>query len=112
MTTTQDYTNYVVEKCDGEDTVTIVRRKVIYEEKVVSREELKQINERVQKDDDFCLDSIEGMEDIDFEDFTMEEEQYIAFPGDVTSFTDDAIGFMFENQPWGGLYEPVQEAYA
>ena len=50
------------------------------------------------------------MTDIQFPDFTDEQTNYIAFPGDVTSFTDDAIGFLFEEQQWTDAYESVRLA--
>ena len=90
--------------------VTLVRRRVIYEEVVMSKNELKKLNKAVRKqEDEFPLDELE-MKDIQFPDFTGEQVEYIAFPGDVTSFTDDAIAFLFKNQPWTDLYNPVQLA--
>ena len=47
-----------------------------------------------------------------WDDFSYDDTEYIAFPGDVTSFTDDAVGFMFTNQPWRGIGERIEEATA
>ena len=90
--------------------VTIVRRRVIYEEVVMSKNELKKLNKAIKKqEDEFPLDELE-MKDIQFPDFTDEQTEYVAFPGDVTSFTDDAISFLFKKQPWTDSYSPVRLA--
>jgi hypothetical protein len=90
--------------------VTLVRRRVVYEELVMSKNELKKINRAINKDDDeFFLSELE-MEDIQFPDYTEELTEYIAFPGDVTSGTDDAIAYLFKKQPWSEQYEPVRLA--
>ena len=92
----KDFTNAAV-RDTTDTTVTLVRKRVVYEEKVISREEFNKLNERLAKSyndedyEEFYPSDIEGFEDIDFPDFTDEETGYLAFPGDVTSFTDDAI---------------------
>ena len=114
------YTNHVVKECNGEDTVTLVRKRVVFEEKVVSRKEYEEINQNLKKTTDECsidrefyADDIEGFEDFGFSDFTDCYTRYIAFPGDVTNFTDDAIGFLFSEQPWSDyLTQEIQEASA
>ena len=98
----KDYTDYVVKQCDGDNTVTLVRRRTVYEEKVVTLEEYIDLNEKLSEE--MYASEIEGFESIGFDDFEDEETKYIAFPSDVTSFTDDAIGFMFQNQPWSDGY--------
>ena len=98
----KDYTDYVVKQCDGDNTVTLVRRRTVYEEKVVTIEEYIDLNEKLSEE--MYASEIEGFESIGFDDFEDEETKYIAFPSDVTSFTDDAIGFMFQNQPWSDGY--------
>ena len=111
----KDFTNAAV-RDTTDTTVTLVRKRVVYEEKVISREEFNKLNERLAKslndeDEEFYPCDIEGFEDIDFPDFTDELTGYIAFPGDVTSFTDDAIAFMFDHQPWSN-YGVIEEATA
>ena len=112
----KDFTNAAVRETT-DTTVTLVRKRVVYEEKVISREEFNKLNERLAKSyndedyEEFYPSDIEGFEDIDFPDFTDEETGYLAFPGDVTSFTDDAIGFMFTHQPWSN-YGVIKEASA
>ena len=114
MATMKDFANAAV-STTTDTTVTLVRKKVVYEEKVISREEFNKLNERLEKTwndegyEEFYPSDIEGFEDIDFPDFTDGETGYVAFPGDVTSFTDDAIGFMFSNQPWSN-YGVIEEA--
>jgi len=98
----KDYTDYVVKQCDGDNTVTLVRKRTVYEEKVVTIEEYLNLNEKLSEE--MYASDIKGFESIGFDDFEEEETKYIAFPSDVTSFTDDAIGFMFQNQPWSDGY--------
>jgi hypothetical protein len=89
--------------------VTIVRRRVVYEELVVDHEEFNQMNEDIESREDFCFDDLD-MNDIGFPCFVAEETEYIAFPGDVTSFTDDAISFLFENKVWSRCFDTIEIA--
>ena len=98
-----------VQEMNDTDKVTIVRRRVVYEEVVVTKDEFNEINELIENDDEYTLDQLK-MEDINFPDFTDEEITYVAFPGDVTSFTDDAISFYFKNKVWTDSYEPIELA--
>ena len=101
---------YDLDAMNDSEKVTLVRRLVVYEELVMSKNEFEKMNQRnLHIDDDFCLNDLK-MTDIQFPDFTDEETKYIAFPGDVTSFTDDAIGFLFEEQHWTDTYESVRLA--
>ena len=106
---------YDVDAMNDSEKVTVVRRRVVYEELVMSKDEFDKMNQMIEgidietEDDDFYLNQLK-MSDIQFPDFTDEQTAYIAFPGDVTSFTDDAIAFIFENQPWTDGYEPVELA--
>ena len=100
--TMKDYTDYLVKQCDGDKTVTLVRRRTVYEEKVVTLKEYIDLNEKLSEE--MYASDIQGFESIGFDDFEQEETKYIAFPSDVTSFTYDAIGFMFQNQPWSDGY--------
>lgn len=102
----KDYTDHVVKNCDGENTVTLVRRRVVYEEKVVSFDEYIQLNRDLNTDEMYPSE-IEGFESIGFDDFEMEDVNYVAFPGDVTNFTDDAIGFLFNYQPWDDGFDGI-----
>ena len=103
---------YDLDAMNDSKKVTLVRRRVVYEELVMSKDQfdkMNQIIEGVEDEDDFYLNELK-MDDIQFPDFTNEETEYIAFPGDVTSFTDDAIGFFFENKEWTDPYESVKLA--
>lgn len=101
---------YDLDAMNDSEKVTLVRRRVVYEELVMSKNEFEKMNQRnLHIDDDFYLSELK-MTDIQFPDFTDEETKYIAFPGDVTSFTDDAIGFLFEEQQWTDTYESVRLA--
>ena len=100
---------YDVDAMNDTEKVTLVRRRVVYEELVMSKEEFEQMNNTVAYDYD--LDAMDlKMTDIGFPDLTDEETQYTAFPGDVTSFTDDAIAFMFDEVYWTDPYKPVKIA--
>ena len=101
----KDYTDHVVKNCDGENTVTLVRRRVVYEEKVVTFDEYIQLNKDLN--DEMYPSEIEGFESIGFDDFEMEDVNYVAFPGNVTEFTDDAIGFSFNYQPWDDGFDGI-----
>jgi hypothetical protein len=106
---------YDVDAMNDLEKVTLVRRRVVYEELVMTKDEFERMNQKIAgvdletEDDDFYLNQLK-MNDIQFPDFVSEQTEYIAFPGDVTSFTDDAIGFLFENQPWTCAYESVKVA--
>ena len=98
---------YDVDAMNDSEKVTIVRRRVFYEELVVSKEEFNQLNQSLKEWDNEVYLSELPMKDFGFPEFAKEETEYIAFPGDVTSFTDDAIGFLFEKKAWTQSYEPI-----
>lgn len=104
---------YDVNAMNDSEKVTLVRRRIVYEELVMTKDEFDKMNQIIEKvdieDDDFYLNQLK-MTDIQFPDFTNGETEYIAFPGDVTSFTDDAIAFLFENKEWTDSYESVNLA--
>jgi len=104
---------YDVNAMNDSEKVTLVRRRIVYEELVMTKDEFDKMNQTIEKvdieNDDFYLNQLK-MTDIQFPDFTNEETEYIAFPGDVTSFTDDAIAFLFENKKWTDPYESVKLA--
>jgi len=100
---------YDLNEMNDSEKVTLVRRRVVYEESVMSVDEFKKMNEKLKNNMksnyEFYLDDLE-MEHIGFAD--IEETHYTAVPGDVTSFTDDAISFWYENKTWTDPYEPVE----
>ena len=121
----RDYTTNLVEE-NGNDVVTLVRKRTVYDQQVISRKEYEKMNQLLKESTDDPYGGPDwGPEFIerDFGKWETSElandwshevtpEEYIVFPSDVTSFTDDALGFMFENQPWSdGLYV-IEEASA
>jgi hypothetical protein len=102
---------YNMDQLSDPEKVTIVRRRVVYEELVVSKEEFNKMNKQLKAEwnDDFYLDGLD-MVDINFPDLADMETTYTAFPGDVTSCTDDAIAFLFVDQKWTESHEPIQLA--
>jgi len=95
---------YDLDDMNDSDKITLVRRRVVYEELVMSKDEFDKMNaktysENWNEDEEFYLSELK-MEDIGFPDFTEEQTEYIAFPGDITSCTDDAIMFLYPNQEW------------
>jgi len=101
---------YDLDAMNDSEKVTLVRRRVVYEELVMSKDEFDAMNEKLSSDEEeFNLYELE-MKDIWFTELTDDSTEYVAFPGDVTSFTDDAIGFLFENKTWTDGYEPVRVA--
>ncbi len=100
---------YDVMAMNDTEKVTVVRRKIVYEELVMSKDEFEQLNNNLEEDEDFSYNEL-NMTNIGFEDLTNESIEYTAFPGDVTSFTDDAITFMFENVIWSESFEQIQVA--
>ena len=134
----KDFTNACV-SATTDTMVTLVRRRVVFDEMLITREEFNKLNEKIESDDDYEIgfevvnqlipeeNLRKGFTDLgndsyvtsdqwyhfsEMDDFTYEDTEYIAFPGDVTSFTDDALGFMFTNQPWGEVGERIEEATA
>ena len=134
----KDFTNAAVSST--EDTmVTLVRRRIVFDEMLITREEFNKLNEKIESDDDYeigfeVVNQLipekklrKGFQDLgddnyvtsdqwyhfsEMDDFTYDETEYIAFPGDVTSFTDDALAFMFSKYPWGEVGERIEEATA
>lgn len=106
---------YDLNEMNDSEKVTLVRRRVVYEELVMSKDEFDKMNRGINNyDEESCeyevyLSELK-MEDIGFPDFTEDETLYTAFPGDVTSCTDDAIAFLFKNKEWTDSYEPVNLA--
>lgn len=77
--------------------VTIVRRKVVYEELVVTEEEFDSIQDLPFED--YCS-VLSNFKDWGFGSNLMEEDTFVAFPGDVTSGTDDIICSLGQEIDW------------
>tara|TARA_A100001388_G_scaffold243398_1_gene200685 strand:+ start:133 stop:552 length:420 start_codon:yes stop_codon:yes gene_type:complete len=139
MATMKDFTNAAVSSTT-DTTVTLVRKRVVYDEMLITREEFNKLNKQIESggyEDEIGFEVTnqlipeeklrKGFVDLgndnyvtsdqwyhfsEMDDFSYDDTEYIAFPGDVTSFTDDAVGFMFTNQPWRGIGERIEEATA
>ena len=86
--------------------VTLVRRRTILEEFVMTRKEFDQMNKNVKKDE--CDWGQIEWQDAQCEDYCNEETMYTAFPGDVTSFTDDCVAFLYPNAKWGDCIDVLK----
>ena len=140
MATMKDFTNAAVSSTT-DTTVTLVRKRVVYDEMLITREEFNKLNKQIESSggyedeigfevtnqlipeeklrkgfvdlgNDNYITSDQWYHFSEMDDFSYDDTEYIAFPGDVTSFTDDALGFMFTNQPWGEVGERIEEATA
>jgi len=76
-------------KLDSDNLVTLVRRKLVLEEVVVTREEYEKYN----NDEDFYWNELDW-KNAEFTDWEEENTYYSAYEGDITSFTDDVVAFM------------------
>ena len=79
------------------DLVTVIRRKVVYEEVVITREEFDAINSA--DGDEFC-DFLDSIEDGGYSPNFLLEDTYLAFPGDVTDRSDDLIFALGPRKKW------------
>ena len=46
-------------------------------------------------------------EDAELDDFCEEKTTYCAYEGNITSFTDDAVAFMYPDAEWVECFEPI-----
>jgi hypothetical protein len=83
---------------NDQEFITLVRKRLVLEELVISREEFNQLNEQVANEE-FYWSELEW-EDSGFEDYCEENTTYCAYEGDVTSFTDDAVAFKYPDAKW------------
>lgn len=98
---------YNYDAINDEDMVTIVRRKVLLEEAVITKKEFDELNNQVESDDDGFYWSHLEWKDAEWPDYNEEQTFYTAFPGDVTSFTDDCVSFAFTDIDWTASYEKM-----
>ena len=85
--------------------VTLVRYRTVIEEIVVSQEKFNQLNEQV-KNEELYWNELEW-EDAELDDFCEEKTTYCAYEGNITSFTDDAVAFMYPDAEWVECFEPI-----
>jgi len=93
------------EAASNQDVVTLIRRKVVLEEVVISREKFDQINQAIENDEDEYWSDLD-FQDAQWEDYTIENTLYTAWSGDVTSCSDDCVNF-YDNE-WSNSYEPIK----
>ena len=85
-------TNMGQEKLDSDNLVTLVRRRFLLEEVVLTREEYENYSSKVDSNG-FTWDLL-NWENAQWEDYEFENTYYSAYEGDITSFTDDVVAFM------------------
>lgn len=94
-----------IESASDHSVVTLVRRKVILEEVVISKEEFDKINDEMNTDHGILWSELEW-KDAEWIDYTADNTEYTAFPGDVTSFSDDCVNF-FDNM-WYDSFDRIE----
>ena len=85
-------TNMGQEKLDSDNLVTLVRRRFLLEEVVLTREQYENYSSKVDSNG-FTWDLL-NWENAQWEDYEFENTYYSAYEGDITSFTDDVVAFM------------------
>jgi len=92
-------------KTDPDTLVTLVRRKLVLEEAVISREEFDNYNKNMRSSDFSWVDI--DWKNAEWDDFCEEKTYYSAYEGDVTSFTDDIVGWMQPDPDHRMSFEPL-----
>jgi len=95
-----------IDAASNDNLVTVVRHRIILEEVVMTREEFNTMNENV-KNEESLWNEIEW-QDAQWDDYCEERTTYTAFPGDVTSFTDDCVAFLYPESEWVECFETVK----
>tara|TARA_B100000212_G_scaffold342308_1_gene328761 strand:- start:3036 stop:3410 length:375 start_codon:yes stop_codon:yes gene_type:complete len=85
-------TNMGQDKKDSDNLVTLVRRRFLLEEVVLTREQYENYSSKVDSNG-FTWDLLKW-ENAQWEDYEFENTYYSAYEGDITSFTDDVVAFM------------------
>jgi hypothetical protein len=82
----------VIEDLDS-DVVTLVRKQTVYSEIVISKDKFKEIQDAAREyEHDLYFELVEQMvTDEVMKDIGDEEEEWLAFSGDVQQCTDDMI---------------------
>ena len=92
-------------KTDPDTLVTLVRRKLVLEEAVISREEFDNYNKNMRSSNFSWVDI--DWKNAEWDDFCEEKTYYSAYEGDVTSFTDDIVGWMMPDHDHRMSFEPL-----
>jgi hypothetical protein len=90
----------------NQDLVTMVRKRLIIEETVISRKEFDELNKQVETDE-FYWNELDW-KDAQWSDYCEENTTYCAYQGDVTSFTDDIVAFMYPEAKWVECFENIE----
>ena len=77
--------------------VTVVRRKVVYEEVVITREKFNRLGNL--SNDEYCH-FLESFQDWGFDHNILEENSFVAFSGDITDGTDDVLYSYDDELTW------------
>ena len=93
------------EKIDSDNLVTLVRRRFVLEEVVMTREQFENYSSDVEEDV-FSWQDL-NWKNAQWEDYEWENTYYSAYEGDVTSFTDDIVAFMQPDQVCRLSYEQL-----
>lgn len=87
------------EKTDSDNLVTLVRRRFVLEEVVITREEYDNYSKKLDEENEETYDGdfdwrTLNWKNAEWTDIEWENTYYSAYEGDVTSFTDDIVTFM------------------
>jgi hypothetical protein len=98
---------YDITGANNKELVTVVRRKVTLEEVIMTIQDFNDMNSKVQSEEHDEYWNHLNWEDAQTHDYNLEETDYTAFAGDVTSFTDDCVAFIYPNINWSKSYDTV-----
>jgi len=80
---------------EEEEMVTVIRKITSFEEVVMTKKDFVALNKTLKKDDEDSLDTLydlrESMDDVWYDTNGIAPDQFTAFDGDITSYTDDML---------------------
>ena len=89
-----------------EQLVTVVRQRLVLEEVVISLEEFNNYNRDIRYGETYWSDL--HWEDSQFPDYCEEQTYYTAYEGDVTSFTDDCVGWLSPDDVYSSCSDQLE----
>ena len=94
----------LIEDLDS-DVVTLVRRKIVYSEIVISKDKFKEIQDAYNDDDLTLYDELveQMVTDEVMKEFGDNEDMWITFSGDVQQCTDDMIAWT--DREWDDFFQ-------
>lgn len=95
------------EKIDPDNLVTLVRRRLVLEEVVISKEEFEKYNSEIGSYKGVYWSQLDW-KDAQWHDYCEEETYYSAYQGDVTSYTDDIVAFMCPDPCIRSSFDPLE----